>query len=241
MKIEKLCAGCHDGERAPKSAHPSHRSISGDQLQRPPGWLLLGNRTGCITCHDVLAGCRRNVRRPVSNSAFLRGYDGHDLAAFCNKCHVRADKPQRFSPHVMLDDGGRIVPSACTYCHVGVPKAEPAGETDRTDRAAVQLRHDGAAFCMGCHTRHMDYFEPGHIGRKVPARMKAHMATTKANRLRLAAGDMVTCTTCHNPHQQGVFPPDSAGASGAIRPGDSRRSLGLRLPHSELCRACHQK
>jgi predicted CXXCH cytochrome family protein len=238
MKIEKLCTGCHEARRAPKPVHPSYRPITGDQLRRPAGWPLLGNRVGCITCHEVLAGCRPNIRRPAYNSVFLRGYDGRDLGRFCNNCHVRAAEAERFSPHLMLDEDAKIVPSACTYCHSGVPKLELTGQADPQ---TVKLRHGEAALCMGCHTRHLDYFEPGHIGRKVPAGMKAYMATTEARRLRLAAGDRVTCTTCHNPHQQGVFPPGSAEARGAIRPGDSRRNLGLRLAHTELCCACHRK
>ena len=260
LQIEKLCVGCHDGKRASKTVHPSYRTISGDQLKRPPAdWPLVGDRIGCITCHQVKAGCRKGVGRPALNPAFLRDYDGGELGRFCNNCHRRAEA-ELFSPHVMLDGHGQVMESACTYCHLGVPSIKAVGEAGAQ---AVELRHDGAVLCMSCHTRHVDYFEPGHVHAGVSPQMKSRMAAaeqttvgqpaepsavqralergSEPKRLPLADGDRVTCITCHNPHQQGVFAAGSVQAFGAIRPGGSPSDLGLRYKPAELCRACHQK
>ena len=259
-QVEELCRGCHDGRRAAKTPHPSYRPPAGPQLKPPPAdWPLLDERLACLTCHDPLPGCRRQARRPALNPAFLRGYDGRDPAEFCNRCHLRAETP-RFSPHAMIDPNGRIVEAACTYCHLGVPGTKPAPEAAAP---TAKLHHPAPALCLGCHPRHRDYFEPGHLNARVSPQMKAWMAAVEhtppgqrpepntvrqalrqelqPQRLPLADRDRVACTTCHNPHQQGVFPAGSPQASGALPTQPAPKTLALRYQPAELCRACHQK
>jgi predicted CXXCH cytochrome family protein len=249
-QVEELCTACHDGKRAVKSAHPSLRKIDGDQFRRPEGWPLVNGLVGCLTCHDVAVGCRNDVTRPARNSVFLRGYDGLDLRAFCNNCHVRA-QVRRFNPHDMISPDGRFIAERCTFCHVGVPKSEPDGEPNPQ---AVGLRYDDVTLCMTCHTRHVDYFEPGHLGARVTSERKAHMVAFERagseqgvpegaapRRLPLKNGDVVVCWTCHNPHATGVFAPGTVQAHGGFEPGGAPLDRGLRYGPSEICRACHDK
>ena len=56
--------------------------------------------------------------------------------------------------------------------------------------------------------------------------------------LRVMDGDVV-CSTCHNPHQAGVFVAGSALGAGGWTPTSQRQSLPLRGLGEDYCRACH--
>jgi len=106
----------------------------------------------------------------------------------------------------------------------------------------------------------VDYFEPGHIGAKVPDEMRIHLRAFERNYrarlgsrhdragptrpgslLPLADDNRVVCTTCHNPHEQGLFPADALWARGGIRSDTNRGVLSLRGMNKDICRACHDK
>ena len=62
------------------------------------------------------------------------------------------------------------------------------------------------------------------------------MSKTQIDRnvmLPLAIDGMVTCSTCHNPHQAGVLTVRAAIA-GSGAPGR------LRIPKNQMCSACHE-
>jgi cytochrome c553 len=74
------------------------------------------------------------------------------------------------------------------------------------------------------------------IGEKVPPKMmaiKKEFEREHGIRLPLGPGNVVTCTSCHNPHQEGVVIGDSPFAG----PQNSARLL-VDSPWT-LCQACH--
>ncbi len=177
---------------------------------------------------------------------FLREYSGN-LLAFCGRCHAGANEPERrYNPHTVQVENGRVVPRSCEFCHT---KSMPAGaQAVRTGDPA--LRADSILLCIGCHKTHPEWSQRSHIGAKPDAPKLAAMNSFAAaygltppgkrpatGFLPLAGGTTVTCATCHNPHEEGVFPPGSVLAAGAVPPG--RPILQLRGLRSNLCGACH--
>jgi hypothetical protein len=257
--VDAICLDCHDGVRATRDAHPIGRAFAGDQLHHPEGWPTIDERIGCATCHQIEDAPDHDRPRPRDNPAFLRGFETRRLLDFCAHCHLDLDVHGAYNPHVMLDAGGEIIERSCRYCHHSlidqrhrlVREADPA------------LRTDGITLCLGCHRRHIEYFDPGHIGATVTPEIKRRMTVMESHpqytddagtidwtttrradeslRFPLGPNDRLVCATCHNPHQVGVFPPDSVLALGAIQTGHERETLRLRGFGKELCVACHDK
>lgn len=270
-RIDALCRKCHNGKQASREVHPVGRLFVGDQVRCPQGWPAPGNKLSCGTCHDIRSACEGV--RPKANKAFLRAVagvqSGGDRMAFCVACHVAAarEKGGRYNPHIMLDDKGQPVGQACGFCHQTSLKYDGRlsenqpdtflGRANRTGDA--KLRGDPIAMCAICHPRHVEWFEPGHIGLPLPAAMKARLvagvstrpaatslpaqtqpAGSASVRLPLGAGDRIVCSTCHNPHQEGLFPPGSELGEGGLRWGPNRQRLPFRGPGKDLCRVCHE-
>jgi predicted CXXCH cytochrome family protein len=225
-QADVICLGCHDGTRASAEPHPIGCVLKGSDLIKAPDWPLDDGRLVCLTCHDVLLGCDRSVRRSQTNPSFLRGPEVGDVSVFCATCHTQAPF-KRLNPHRSLTADLTIRGEPCLFCHT---KLLERGVKVRTGKA--ELRTAELDLCRSCHiVGHVDYFEPGHIGAKIPPGMLAYMAaceiagpTSRPDRELVArlkstgarptqmlpdAGGKVACTTCHNPHQKGVFPPDS--------------------------------
>jgi len=60
-------------------------------------------------------------------------------------------------------------------------------------------------------------------------------------RLPLGRGDRIVCSTCHNPHQEGVFLKGNVLSYGAL-PGTRRAErLPLRGVGKDICIGCHSK
>ena len=255
--VDVPCLGCHDGRRARQELHPIGRSFGSGQIVQPEGWPVPDGKLGCITCHDVRRACDGDRVRPTDNPAFLRGHKGPALLTFCSRCHVATEAHARRNPHHMVTKSKEPMRQACQFCH------DPAiFEFDRTARTGrPTLRRDEMALCPTCHNRHVDYFEPGHVGIRVPAEMKAYMAAAEwtgagqaadaepvqealsagdgPTRLPLTNENRVTCSTCHNPHEDGLFPADSVLGYGAMQHGEKRDRLRLRGLGKEVCRGCH--
>lgn len=252
-RVDNLCLSCHDGVKARRDAHPIGRSFENDQVRRPDGWPLEDGKLGCATCHKIVSACNRAAQRPRDNPAFLRGFRPGKLRAFCAECHLDLGDQQRYNPHVMLNADGSSIHRSCRFCH----HAELTDRTRLTRAGDPQLRADPVSLCLSCHSQHIDYFEPGHIGHAVTPDIKAHMiasdnrfaATRDTNSamqhpaaLPLGDGDRLVCSTCHNPHQVGVFPSESVLAIGAQSPDDpNARAPAFRGFGKELCFACHEK
>lgn len=247
---ERACLSCHDGVHANAEAHPVGRLLDPEQF-RNPGWPLLEGRLACATCHDIeLTTGHKNPQ--TSPSDFLRPAQAQGPDAFCASCHKPVDY-SRINPHRMMTQG-HVVPADCLLCHKQLPDAHAMTRTGRPD-----LRADVMTFCRSCHYYHVDWYEPGHMGTKIPPKMLAYMRAkeivgpaTRPSREMIvelqAAGarpelwpvgpdNTVVCTTCHNPHQQGVFPPGSVLEVGAMKIEDGRVVSHAAIP--DICLRCH--
>jgi predicted CXXCH cytochrome family protein len=257
-EIDGLCLRCHDGRQATREMHPIGRPFPEAGMVKPEGWPAPGGRLSCATCPDILSGCHRDRKRPAVNSVFVRGFDEANPLAFCARCHLENESAARYNPH-RLDRGQDLQgQTACGFCHQsGIADLIGAIRTGRP-----KLKTSEPALCLSCHERHLDYFEPGHTGARVSSAMKSAMLAAERphaggidptlprvaedggaapSRLPLGPADTVVCSTCHNPHPQGLFPPHSVLADGAFSPDAFRDTIPLRVPAKEFCHACHNR
>jgi hypothetical protein len=261
-EIDGICLRCHDGRRAHQEVHPVGRAFTTEQVRRPEGWPLVEGRLGCVTCHDI-RGLGHRIGRPPENPDFLRG-PYQSLAAFCAVCHVNSSTQSRYNPHRMLKSDGKVDEGTCAFCHEG----DISKRIGENARIGPDLKRDVISLCLGCHTQHLDWFDPGHVGRKAPAKIRAQMLAFESTPtgkpvdaahlqealrsekrpqwLPLGPEDRVVCSTCHNPHQEGVFPEDSVLSRGGQSPAvwsapSGRKNLPLRGLGEEVCRECHDK
>ncbi len=241
--VDGVCLQCHDGKRATAERHPVGRAFDGDRVVKPEGWPAPNNVIGCVTCHDVRSACEDQDPKPTFNSVFLRERGSGPALEFCAKCHQRSEAHGLHNPHVMLTDEHKPIQRSCLFCH----KTSIASGAQQTRTGKSRLQSDELTLCLGCHRRHLDYFEPGHVGAAVSeevANMISGSAGVDGKRgivMPLSAGNRITCSTCHNPHQLGVFPEGSQLEFGGISFGTTRRGVALRQSTKELCIACHQK
>jgi predicted CXXCH cytochrome family protein len=259
-RVDAICLDCHDGVRGRRERHPMGRLFVAGQVVQPGGWPVLEGKLICSTCHVHLVACRLEARQNRTNPDFIREYSGGSLLAFCGRCHMEPEY-HRYKLHEMITKDGKLIKDKCLFCHT--ESIDGREHMVRTGNA--ELRTDVITLCESCHMEHVDYFEPGHVGTKVKPEMKAFMAAFEAQgtvpgryptreqiaealrskrepgRLPLAPGDKVVCSTCHNPHQEGVFPRGSVLAYGAMTPEEMRRQLHLRGLGKEICVACHYK
>lgn len=259
-QVDRNCLRCHDGRLAPAEKHPVGRPIPTATAALPEGWPAPDGRMSCLTCHDLTptAGHTKGAA-PMQRGDFLRGGPPQGLLVFCSKCHTSNTQETRYNPHRQLGPDGRIQEDGCRFCHVRAFKPEEF--TRRTGQPA--LKGGGLMLCIGCHTQHVDYFEPGHIGREAPDWMVAHLvsraraagglpavsdesqpartAGPPVTRLPLGPDNMVVCSTCHNPHQAGVFPAGSLLSIGAIPVREQKGTAATVRLGSSLCGECHGK
>lgn len=241
---DALCIACHDGKRAKAEDHPVGRSFSRPDIRLPDGFPAPDNKLACLTCHDVVPACRLEGQRQTANSALLRGPIAPQAGTYCSQCHI-PETHRKHNPHIMVNPAGRPIDVACLTCHTD---PAPASRSDRTNNAALRLGEPD--LCLGCHGLHEDFFEPGHTGAVVTDTILAQLlradqagGTTRANQpqwLPLSSDHRVVCSTCHNPHQSGVFQTGSVLDRGAMPwPKSALSTPALRLPGKELCNACH--
>ncbi|MDH3281311.1 MAG: cytochrome c3 family protein [Gammaproteobacteria bacterium] len=219
----------------------------------------------CGTCHDPhqwdptdatsTAGADAKVEGDASNS-FLR-LSASGSAPLCADCH-RAQKMVARTDHDLSvtapsDLNGRGQTAAqsgvCGQCHA-VHKAPQrlhlwARELGDAPDVAEQL-------CRSCHAEHRVAEGKQPVKSRHPedvtvwsdtirARFGRHTSTTLPiyhDNGEQAARGIVTCASCHNPHQWD--PRDAAIGPGKNTEGDTQTSF-LRLANSEsfLCADCH--
>jgi predicted CXXCH cytochrome family protein len=258
-RVNALCWTCHDGKQAHQEVHPVARRFAGTDMVAPAGWPIPNGELSCVTCHDFGSGHAKGGPRPERNAWMLRGYTGGSLTPFCAKCHVSSPAHKPFNPHLMLDEKGSPNLRNCLLCHQET--SDVLGRKTRTGKPDLQA--DEVSLCVRCHTRHVDYFEPGHIGVEVPPKIKAYMLAREAQgmqgevsagqieafmgqpgspqRLPLGRGGRAVCSTCHNPHQEGLFPPESPLGMGGMRVHVKNRPPEMRGLGKEICRGCHNQ
>ena len=224
-----LCLDCH------------HYSVNHHPIDVVPGpgytnktassLPLYDGQVRCLTCHRAHTDAgQREFDAPLQ---LLRGGPYSDRRELCLACHGE-DKLSTFNPHRMLSPDGSVLESngkpVCLICHLKKPDlANSSGE--------VTFRADIAFLCWRCHTFMSGTFLERHF--HVTPRKTTRLAMRKSEKelelvLPLAPDGMITCSTCHNPHQQDAVtrPAAQAGA-------DSPRRL--RMEKERICSACHTK
>jgi hypothetical protein len=236
-KTDAICLACHDGKKASEEAHPIGRSATAAGMKAPQGWPLVDGRIGCLTCHDVRRHCDATVSQPVINSAMVREFEPDRRMEFCNRCHVVEDF-RRLNPHKQLDPKGAVIKQTCMVCH------EHAAEVpmDGVRRNKAELRADNSGVCLACHAPHWDVSPRGHVDRPVTdeilRNIQSREQSESAGSLPIKDGK-VTCYSCHNPHEPGLFPSGSPVGSMAASRTDAE--VHLRVDFFDLCLHCHAK
>ncbi len=263
-QVDLVCLSCHNGTKARSKVHPIHRILPDTYLfTKPADWPLIDGKLGCLTCHDVKKTCDKSLNRPLVNPLFLRDRWAGNQQKFCQNCHT-ASIVNISVPHIMISGSNDIINMSekneieepvCLLCHL-----------ELLDRHALKrsgdpkLRSSQDVLCNTCHQMSRTLFNPGHMTVKISPETQAYMYareilgpnvqvdTMYLGRLKESnaqprrmvpdrQGNM-TCTTCHNPHQEKVFAPDSEMA---FQPmwliGPSRvKSLSTT---NQICIYCH--
>jgi predicted CXXCH cytochrome family protein len=212
------CQQCHDYEQ-------NHHPVNFKPLGEIPLPLSDGNIT-CTTCH--------NEDHRSGGDNYLRGGPYRQSREICFKCHQPPDYAG-VNAHVMLDEAGKVKTiigglPVCRICHVDMPDPE----VDRSED--VQFRAGVGFLCWRCHqpmanARLLDeHFRVEPPKQMLPVIEKNEKAMNVL--LPMVPRGRITCSTCHNPHQQGVIRREAA-AKGADSPER------LRIPSPRLCFVCH--
>jgi hypothetical protein len=221
--IEKLCNGCHGLEGISKAPHVVGVTSASESTWRMDylGYPLADGKLTCTTCHDEVSH-----RKPdPENPKFLRGGPYAVKDQFCYRCHLE-DKEQLSNPHRQIDPFGRIRIEACRFCHRNDPDLSKPGAP-----ANFQMAGDEITICSNCHPDrpHPDRDHNIVMAGEKLARKIAYEGRHQVT-LPLGDGNMVKCSTCHNPHAKGVLKGESGvGAGSKWRVPDFR----------EVCAPCH--
>lgn len=249
--VLRLCQSCHDGQHAAREAHVVDVIPSRTMRPRiPSGFPLDDGRLGCLTCHDVTPAC--GGKSPI----VLRGGPSAGPIAFCLGCHARNDY-RPFNAHDQLE-GHQVKADTCRWCHRVVPDVN----APLTGDASSTLRRKSSEVCRSCHWATKNHPAGGsHLG-AIPAQdMIWHMSAYEmqatmrlafpqllqyARRMQRIPRSMpldedgrITCYTCHNPHERGLWPARHPRAVGAEL--DQAVNHRLRAHQGSMCAACHEK
>ncbi|HBB67311.1 MAG: hypothetical protein A2X58_05650 [Nitrospirae bacterium GWC2_56_14] len=224
-----ICLDCHHYE----SNHHPVNAIPGKEYAKSSmrSFPLFEGQVRCLTCHQAHSDPGQNkLNEPTK---LLRGGPYADLRELCFKCHYQETYAE-INPHVMRTSDNNIRDvngkPVCLLCHSEKP--DPQG-----DPADVRFRADVAFLCWRCHASMMGTFMGKHFHVKPKRATRTALQRTEQERdivLPLANDGMLTCSTCHNPHQQGIIV-RVAAAAGADAP---RR---LRMSKEAICSACHRQ
>jgi predicted CXXCH cytochrome family protein len=205
-------------------------ALKSAQQQQADPLPLFDGRIRCLTCHQAHKDPQQNdlAERPM----LLRGGPYPDTRQFCYRCHSR-EQYQQVDPHRMTGPSGEIREidgrPICLFCHRERPEAD-------ADPDEVTFQADVAFLCGRCHAAMTGSFLNDHLHAKPKRATRREMRRTEQTRtiaLPLARDGRITCSTCHNPHQEGVVMRTAARAG-------ADRQKRLRLPKEELCGACHR-
>lgn len=228
----KALCGCHYNT-SNNYIHPVDRKPSQDMMARIPAQFpLRDGQIACSTCHDIVIQCqdRQLDRAFLKDQKFLRGAPFETETSICFRCH-NIESYRRYNPHRQLNSQKEIIKEKCLYCHSEVPDEKQTRAQD------ARLIGNLATLCIRCHMKApRQDFHAKHLRKpstEVLTRIK-QMEDRHNIILPLNEEGMITCATCHNPHEKGVIPDVRAGAKGA---GKTRRH---RLANNNnMCIKCH--
>jgi predicted CXXCH cytochrome family protein len=252
-EVSNLCLRCHDGVNSVSEVHPIGRPIA-QQNYIDPGWPTTAGNLDCITCHDAKQACDTTGETPEVNAAFLRSdHSVESPTSFCANCH-KPERDKKLNPHLMLAPDRSVLQDRCQVCHAN--KMDPS-TLQRSGKTT--LKEDQLVLCRSCHPHHKDISRQGHVGTTIKPEMLAYMrarelsglltipdkstvndlqaAGAKPTLMVPAPDGKVVCSTCHNPHERGVFPPDSVLAYHALKVVDGHTRTPVR--GEQFCNHCH--
>lgn len=219
-------AGCRCHYENPGDLrHPTDVALPEEMRPKiPANFPHAGDKINCLTCHSFATLCAPEK----TGHSSLRDAPYPNRTVFCFRCH-EGRQYERLNPHNQLDASGRIVTEKCLYCHLQKPDERSASFT------SVKLIGSLEMLCLGCHNtgpRH-PAGKPHLVkpGEQYLLRMRA-LEKEYGIVLPLNENGLITCITCHNPHEAGAIPGTRAGSKGA---GEKLRH---RLP-KVLCAECH--
>ena len=241
--VTQLCLWCHDGQKAISELHPAELTPSMEIVARMPRHFPLDNgRLSCLTCHDVSMQCNDGPQNSQSNGNFLRG--DTRFPAFCFQCHTE-ETEQPFNAHDQIDDHGQPKENVCLWCHVEVPEVK----SFMKDSENFALRDEDHILCRNCHT--VDEHHPAggkHILVKPSEKILRDMAHyigippeqySDFQVFPLDNNGRITCFSCHNPHERGLFPGINLRSLGAEPVRAVYNRLRRKKSNESQCKACH--
>ena len=215
-----LCQRCHgEIEHHPLDVISSPNTWKMDFSDFP----LEKDKLTCVTCHDPYE-CDNTITG--ENPRFLRGGPYNAVEDFCMRCHEGRSFVD-LNPHDQIDDEGNVLKKQCLYCHTSVPSdtGYDLGDQDFTDTLK--------ALCIACHPvgPHPDI---DHLVEISPAKLENLMkyAEERMVSLPLEGDSLVTCVTCHNPHERGLL----KGPAGVGADEENRLRMST---FNEICSPCH--
>lgn len=255
--VSQLCLSCHDGQLAARQGHPSDvRPSAAMSLAMASDFPLFDGMVTCLSCHDAASQCASDAMTNAGNRNFLRNAQESLSPAFCFFCHIREDYVP-YNAHDQIE-AGEMKSDMCLWCHTGTPEVNSVAK----EGVSYELHDKAYGVCENCHT--MDKSHPTnvpHTGESLTAEMEAYMyaleiqhrmnmpfdkllayvrsAKRKPRLLPLDEKGCITCFSCHNPHEKGLFPNTNYRSVGA----DAKKAANnrLRVPEGGICRSCHYK
>lgn len=221
------CLDCHQYRL---NHHPVDVVPGSGYENRDAGTLpLFDGQVRCLTCHKAHADPgKAEFSEPPK---LLRGGPYEDRRALCFACHEQKNVAG-VNPHKMLayDNSIREINGKpiCMICHA----RNPVLEDDPMD---MQYNADIAFMCWRCHSPMQGGFLDRHfhvVPRKITRMVIRKTEKDRDINLPLARDGMMTCSTCHNPHQEGVLTATAAAAGADAQ-------FRLRVDRETICRACH--
>ncbi len=230
-QIDDLCHSCHQLEANRTEIHPSKIASHRGAVQKVPSdFPLHKGKLTCLTCHDVNIQCNGPGEHKM-NPLFLRGGPYENSEDICYRCHdpVLYDV---FAPHDQRNEQGRIKREVCLYCH------KP---TDQSDLSVKDIGQPFVDICKSCHRMGAHPTGIDHM-RKPSRQMQAYIrgvAKRKRLYIPLNVRNEIYCSTCHNPHEAGIFSEEDVKSLGAE--GDKPKSHRIRISADQICTMCHDK
>ncbi|MFQ5647116.1 MAG: cytochrome c3 family protein, partial [bacterium] len=248
--ITAICMNCHSPNLIGTNSHPLNVSTRSLRVTKNSGLPLLNKdykpdrhgRIYCGTCHDV-----HKKSRSSKKENFLRVQANDPKDSLCGRCHQNQIKTIQGTGHDLrtaapeavnikrstADDSG-----VCSACHV----AHGGKSAMLWGRDVFEQKDIISDLCLSCHQ-----------GNNAPARTTVgrnshpvgiHNHTEIQLPLFSETGEinkkgMITCATCHNPHQWA--PQETSKSSPANASNSFLRITSSDLNNSQLCNQCHRE